>query len=364
MSKRVAIVGYGYWGPNLLRNFVALNNCEVVYCCDKDQGKLKGVHKNYPGITLTTDIGVALSDESVDAIIIATPTASHFPLAKQAIEFGKDVLIEKPMTLSFSEAKQLVELANRARKIVMVDHTFLFNDAVLKIKNLIQSGEIGDILYIDSVRVNLGLFQRDVNVIFDLASHDFSIINFILDSSPISVQAHANTHYGGNENVAYIFAEYPGEVTTHVHVSWLSPAKMRRMLIVGSKKMIVYDDIEPTEKLRIYDKGIVMEKTPKDVLQMKIGYRSGDVWLPKIEILEPLSLLAQNFIDSITSRSLPRSNGDFGARVVDILEKATKSARDKKTIMLGNGIFSSKTRQITKKQKIVRTRGRRVLNAS
>ena len=337
MSKNVALVGYGYWGPNLLRNLVSADNCEVVYCCDKDQSKLKSVRKNYPGITLTTDIEIILKDPSVDAVVLATPTSSHFPLAKQILEFGKDVLIEKPMTINYQEASQLVAMAEKNKRVIMVDHTFLFNDAVIRIKELVKSGEIGDILYVDSVRVNLGLFQKDVNVIFDLAAHDFSIINFILNGLPVSVQAHANTYYGGNENVAYIFAEYPGGVTTHVHVSWLSPAKIRRMLIVGSKKMIVYDDIEPTEKIRIYDKGVVMEKTPNEMQQLKIGYRSGDVWLPKIEIFEPLSLLVREFLNAIITRKVTKSSGEFGAQVIDVLEKATQSARGAKKILFNRG---------------------------
>lgn len=351
MSKRIALIGYGYWGPNLLRNLVSDEECEVLYVCDKDQSKLQKVHRNYPGITLTTDFELVVNDPRIDAVVVATPTSTHFQLAKQAILLGKDVLIEKPMTLSSNEANQLAEIAKKNSRIVMVDHTFLFNDAVLKIKELIKNGEIGDILYIDSVRVNLGLFQRDVNVIFDLATHDFSIINFLLDSSPVSVHAHANTHYGGNENVAYIFAEYPKGITTHVHVSWLSPAKIRRMLIVGSKKMIVYDDIEPTEKIRIYDKGVVMEKTPDDVLQMKIGYRSGDVWLPKIDIFEPLSLLIREFIKSTNTRKLPKSGVEFSAQVVEVLEKSTQSARERKKIMIKSMTTNGQEKELSRVRK-------------
>lgn len=337
MNKRVALIGYGYWGPNLLRNLISNELCEVLYCCDRDPKKLDSVRRNYPGITLATDPEILFNDGGVEAIVLAVPTALHFPIAKRALEAGKDILIEKPMTLSYLEAKQLVDLATKNKKIIMIDHTFLFNDAVMKIKDLIKSGEIGDILYIDSVRVNLGIFQKDVNVIFDLAAHDFSIINFLLESSPTSVQAHANTHYGGNENVAYVFAEYPRGITTHVHVSWLSPAKIRQMLIVGSKKMIVYDDIEPTEKIRVYDKGVVMEKTESEVEQMKLGYRSGDVWLPKVNVVEPLSLLINDFVDSTVSRRQPKSNGEFGMQVVEVLEKATQSSREMRKIMF-NGV--------------------------
>lgn len=336
MSKRIALVGHGYWGPNLLRNLIAVDECEVIYCCDKDGSKLQKIHKTYPGITLTTDIEVVLNDSLVDAIVLATPTTTHFPLAKKILERGKDILIEKPMTTTANEAKSLVNIAKKNKKIIMVDHTFLFNDAVLKIKELTTKGEIGDILYIDSVRVNLGLFQKDVNVIFDLATHDFSIINYLLGSAPINVQAHTHTHFGNHENIAYIFSEYPRGVATHVHVSWLSPAKIRQMLIVGSKKMIVYDDIEPTEKIRVYDKGIVIERDSREIEQMKIGYRSGDVWLPKIDIVEPLFLLVKEFINSIHTRKTPKSDGVFGAQVVEILEKATQSAREKKKVVIKN----------------------------
>lgn len=336
MSKNIALVGYGYWGPNLLRNLFANQDCEVAYCCDTDEKKLSGVHKVFPGITLTTDFGVVLADPTVDAVVLTTPTATHFPLGEKAILAGKDVLFEKPMTLTSREAYTLVELAKRHKRVLMVDHTFLFNDAVTKIKELLESGEIGDILYIDSVRVNLGLFQKDTNVIFDLASHDFAIINYLLQSKPLSVQAHASTHFGSYENVAYVFSEYPKGITTHVHVSWLSPAKIRQMLIVGTKKMIAYDDIEPTEKIRIYDKGVIMDRSSRDVEQMKIGYRSGDVRLPKIDITEPISLLVREFVNVINSRQVLKSSGEFGAGVVDILEKATQSAKSGKKVFFKN----------------------------
>ncbi|MBI4058786.1 Gfo/Idh/MocA family oxidoreductase [Candidatus Microgenomates bacterium] len=327
MDKRVALVGYGYWGPNLLRNLFDNSGCEVVYCCDKDQNKLKAVKKRYPSIEVTTDFDQVVKDSTIHGIVLATPTITHFPLAKKAAEHGKDVLIEKPMTLDCSHAWQLVKVARKHKRILMVDHTFLFNDAVTRIKEIIDGKELGDILYIDSVRVNLGLFQKDSNVIFDLATHDFSIINYLLGAHPKSVYAHGRVHFGQHEDVAYVFAEYLKNISASVHISWLSPAKIRRMLIVGTKKMIVYDDIEPTEKVRIYDKGVIIPKKLRELEDAKIGYRTGDVWLPKVNVVEPLSLLVQDFLNAIETRKEPKSSGTFGAQIVEILESATKSAR-------------------------------------
>lgn len=327
MNKRIALIGYGYWGPNLLRNLFDTPGCEVVYCCDKDEERLKDVKRRYPSVATTVDFNEVVKDKSIDGIVLATPTKTHFPLAKKAIANGKNVLIEKPMVLNSRQGHKLVAFAKKHKKILMVDHTFLFNDAVMKIKKIIESNEIGDILYIDSVRVNLGLFQKDSNVIFDLATHDFSIIQYILGKDPLLIHAHAGAHFGDHEEIGYIFARYPKNISVHVHVSWLSPAKIRRMLIVGTKKMIVYDDIEPTEKIRVYDKGVVINGNPRELEQAKIGYRTGDVWLPKIDIVEPLSLLTREFISALDGDKKPKSDGQFGAKIIEILENATKSAR-------------------------------------
>lgn len=336
MNKRVALVGYGYWGPNLLRNLFDTPGCDVVYCCDQDEKKLELVGKRYPGIKLTSSFDAVIKDQTIDAVVLVTPTKTHWPLARRAIKYGKDVLLEKPMTATATEARKLTALARKNKRIVMVDHTFLFNPAVTLIKKTIESGDLGGILYIDSIRVNLGLFQKDANVIFDLASHDFSIINYLLGTSPKSVSASANIHFGKNEDVAHVFADYPKGISAHVHVSWLSPVKIRQMLIVGSKKMIVYDDIEPTEKVKVYDSGVVARKLRGEVEQMKIGYRTGDVLIPKIDIVEPLSLLAKEFINALNTRGEPKSSGVFGAEVVNILESATKSARTGRGVLLKN----------------------------
>lgn len=328
MIKNLGLIGLGYWGPNLLRNFINIPNCHIRYCCDIDAAKLHEIKRKFPHILTTKEYSKILDDESIDAVILATPTSTHFDLAVAALNGGKDVLIEKPMVQNFKQAKFLVQLAKKRGKILMVDHTFLFNPAVIKIKELIDKGEIGKILYIDSTRTNLGLFQKDINVIFDLAAHDFSIIQFILGTQPKQVGAIGNSHFSNQVDVAYVTASYSGNISAHIHVSWLSPVKVRRMLITGTKKMIVYDeDTVPAEKIRVYDKGVILDGPTKNIDQIKIGYRSGDVWLPKIDVVEPLSLLAQSFVDSITSRKVLRSDGIFGSEIIKNLETATSSLK-------------------------------------
>lgn len=328
VMKRIALIGYGYWGPNLLRNLFDTKNCQVIYCCDLSKEQLKKAKKRYPSIVTTTDINKIINDPKIDGIVIATPTKTHFLIAEQALNKNKDVLIEKPMAMTVTEARTLVDLAKKKKRIVMVDHTFLFNNAVLKIKELIDKKRLGKILYIDSVRVNLGLFQSDVNVVFDLATHDFSIINFLLGSKPKSVRATGKTHFNNQEAVAYITVNYPKNVMAHIHISWLSPLKVRQMLIIGTKKMVVYNEDEVAEKIRVYDKGVLMTQ-PDELMkeQVMISYRSGDVWLPKLAIIEPLSLLTNAFIQAITKRQIPKSNGDFALEVMEVLEASNKSIR-------------------------------------
>ncbi len=324
MTHDIAIVGYGYWGPNLLRTFINIPDCTVRYCCDIDEKNLQEVKRRYPHVLTTTDFKEIISDSNIDGVVLATPTNSHFLLAQQAINAGKDVLVEKPMSTTSQEARKLVSLAQKTKRILMVDYVLLFSPAVLKIKELIDKGEIGEILYIDSTRTNLGLFQKDSNVIFDLASHEFSIVQFILGTKPTKVSATGKSHINDQVDVAYITAEYQKNIIAHVHISWLSPVKVRRMLIVGSKKMIVYDDNESSEKIKVYDKGIVREKSHNENGQIEIGYRFGDVWLPHIETIDPLTFMAQSFIDAVSSRKVTRSDGKFGAEIVEILERATK----------------------------------------
>lgn len=334
MVAKVALIGYGYWGPNLLRNLFENPHCEVKYCCDLSEERLKLAKKRYPSITLTSKLSQVIEDPEIDGIVIATPTKTHYPISKKALSFRKHVLIEKPMTMNTSQAKVLVSLAEENKVSLMVDHTFLFNDAVIKIKKLIDKGGIGKVLYIDSVRANLGLFQPDVNVIYDLASHDFSIIQYLLESKPVFIKAEGKANFNKQEDVAYVKAQYPGSVFAHVHVSWLSPLKIRRMMIVGSKKMIVYDDTEVSEKVRVYDKGVVLENGSENTELIKINYRTGDVWMPKIDAIEPLSLLMDTFIKSMKSHKLIKSGGNFCLNVMEILEAATHSLRTERRVNL------------------------------
>jgi predicted dehydrogenase len=335
--KKIALIGYGYWGQNLLRNFFETPGCEVLYCCDKDISKLKVARKRFPSVITTTNYEEIISDTELSAVVIATPTKFHFPLAKEALEAGKDVLIEKPMTLTSKEASSLVEIARKHKRIVMVDHTFIYNEAVRKIKEIIKSGSLGKILYLDSVRTNLGLFQEDSNVIFDLATHDFSIIQYLLEDTPIWLQAFGQSHYNKQEDVAYVIALYAKNISAHIHVSWLSPLKIRQFIIVGTKKMLVYDDVNPAEKIRIYEKGIdLVPGLTAKIEDRKINYRLGDAWLPNIKATEALSLVAREFMESILSRRQPISDSRMGLNVVSALEKATESAKSGKKIFFKN----------------------------
>lgn len=334
--KKIALIGYGYWGPNLLRNLFDAKDCQVVYCCDLSQERLELAKKRYPSLSITTDIEKILNDKNIDGVVIATPTKTHFPLAQKALVSGKDVLIEKPLAPNAKQAQTLAALARKEKRILMVDHTFLFNDAVTVIKKIIDSGEIGNILYINSLRTNLGPVREDTNAIFDLASHDFSIINYLLATTPKSVSTHAGTYLGAQEDIAYIFTEYPKGVIIHVHVSWLAPVRVRQMLIIGTKKMIVYDENEPSEKVGVYDKGVIVNKAPKEIQQMRIDYRIGDVWFPKVALVEPLSQLIREFIDATKTRKQPKSNGRFAADIVKILEGSTKSAHTGRKVVFKN----------------------------
>lgn len=327
--KQIALIGYGYWGPNLLRNLFDTPGCQVNYVCDLSSKRLEAAKKRYPSIQVSLNIDEIIKNPKIDGVIIATPTRTHFPIAKKALLSGKHILIEKPMTMSLKEAKILIALGKKNKKVVMVDHTFLYNDAVLKIKKLIDKKILGKILYIDCVRANLGLFQTDVNVVFDLASHDFSIISFLLNSKPKFINATGKSHFNKQEDVAYITAQYPDDIMAHVHVSWLSPLKIRKMIVIGTKKMVVYDDIEPTEKIRVYDKGIIMDISSEEVVeQIKIGYRTGDALLPKIDVIEPLSLMLKDFIQAMSYKThKTRSSGDFVLSIMEILQASNKSIR-------------------------------------
>jgi predicted dehydrogenase len=332
----IGIIGYGYWGPNLVRNFSELGGATVASVADRDKKKLELVQRRYPGITVSTNFRDLLDDPSIDAVAIATPVSTHFELGMAALKAGKHLWIEKPMTETSEQARQLVEEAERSQRVLFVDHTFVYTGAVRKMGDIIRSGDLGEVYYYDSTRVNLGLFQRDVNVISDLAVHDFSILDYMLGEHPSAVSASGINHFPGTpENLAYVTLFYDSGTIAHINVSWLAPVKVRQILIGGSNKMIAYDDLEPSEKVKIYDKGVSFTDDPKQIYEMRVGYRTGDMWAPKLDGTEALRLGGQHFVDCIENNMVPETSGHLGLRVVELVEAATSSMRDKgKTVYI------------------------------
>lgn len=324
---KIGVIGLGYWGPNLVRNLILLDKVDSVVACDVDQGRLKAASRKFPSVSLMPDFGKLLSDDSIEAVAIATPVSTHFPLAKEAMERGKHVLVEKPMTWTVAEAETLLDLAAKKGVVLMVDHTFIFTGAVRKIKQLIDSGEIGHICYFDSVRVNLGLFQHDVNVIWDLATHDISIMSYLIHENPVSVAAFGATHYNDFEDIAYVIVNFNNGLIAHFHVNWLAPAKVRQILIGGTQKMIIYNDVEPSEKVKVYDKGVTAT-SQEGIHKTLIQYRTGDMYAPKLDGSEALSLLCANFVNSISGEETPQTDGKSGWDVVRILEAAGRSLKN------------------------------------
>jgi len=323
---RIAMIGVGYWGPNLIRNFSELDDAQVVACSDLSEDRLKKIAKRYPGVKCTTNYQELLENSEIDAVVIATPVSTHYPIAKAALDRHKHVMIEKPLADSAEHALALVELARRVHCILMVDHTFIYTSAVRKIRELIDSSDLGEVLYFDSVRVNLGLFQKDINVIWDLAPHDLSIMDYLLRAEPVAISAMGASHAGnGIANIAYMTLRFPNNLIAHFHVNWLAPVKIRQTLLGCSKKMVVYDDVEPTDKIRVYDKGIVINGSPEKRYQTLVGYRTGDVLIPKIDTTEALLRVAQEFTNSIKENRAPLTDGVAGYRVVRLLEAAQKS---------------------------------------
>ncbi|MBH8561058.1 Gfo/Idh/MocA family oxidoreductase [Nostoc sp. CENA67] len=326
----IGVIGYGYWGPNLVRNFAEIPTAQVTKVSDFKPELLAKAQARYPTIQVTTDSRDIFKDPKIDAVVIATPVSTHFDLALAALQAGKHVLVEKPMTTSSEQAKRLIEEAEKRNLVLMVDHTFVYTGAVRKMHELITSKRLGDIYYYDSVRVNLGLFQHDVNVIWDLAVHDLSIMNYLLPSQPYAVSATGISHVPGEpENIAYLTLFFESNLIAHIHVNWLAPVKVRRTLIGGSQKMIVYDDLEPSEKVKIYDKGITVNGNSESVYQMLIGYRTGDMWSPQLDMTEALRTEGLHFINCIEQGSRPITDGEAGLRIVRILEAATESMRQR-----------------------------------
>ena len=325
----IAIIGYGYWGPNLLRNFSQVNNCKVKKVSDFRSDRLVIVSKTYPGIKVSTDPDDILLSKEIDAVVIATPVFTHFSLAKKALENGKHVLLEKPMTSTIKEAEELMNLAKQKGLLLMVDHTFLYTGAVMKMKQIINEKSIGEIQYFDSSRINLGLFQIDVNVLWDLAPHDISILLHLINKKPYSVNATGVSHTkNGIENVAYLTINYSENFIAHFSCSWTSPVKLRTMLIGGDKKMLVFNDLEPSEKIRIYDTGYNY-KTDEEKNRLMVDYRTGDVYIPKLESKEALFGMASDFINSIINKTEPLSNAQLGLDVIQILEASQQSIKNK-----------------------------------
>mgnify|MGYP001458478419 CR=1 FL=1 len=324
---KIGVIGYGYWGPNLVRNFFENNSFKIKIIADLNTDKLANLKKHYPSIYTTVDHNDIFEDKEIDAVIIATPISTHYKLAEKALNYNKHVLVEKPLAHSYQEALKLVELARKRKKVLMVDHTFLYADAVQKIKSLIDKGKIGKVNYFDSTRTNLGLFQTDANVIWDLAAHDVSILTYLISEKPESVQANGVSHTkNGIENISFITIKYSSGLLAHFNSSWSSPVKIRRILIGATKKMIVYDDIEPTEKIKVYDSGyeIINNKDRKRIL---IDYRIGDIYIPKVELKEALSNLVADFLKAINTGHKPISDVTLGLQVVKILSLADRSMK-------------------------------------
>jgi len=327
----VGVVGYGYWGPNLVRNFSTTPGARIVAVSDLSSNRLADVRAHFPAIKTTPYYEDMLLDPEIDAVAISTPVSTHFRLAMQALEAGKHVLVEKPLAMNSEQASILVEEAERRGLVLMVDHTFVYHGAVQRIRDLVTSGHLGRLHYFDSTRVNLGLFQRDVDVLWDLAVHDLSIMDYVLGKTPTSVAATGAAHVPGRPvNIAYLTCFFEDSLIAHINVNWLAPVKVRRTLIGGDSQMIVYDDLEPSEKVKVYDRGITLGQGPAGPdgpYEMLVGYRTGDMWAPKVSGAEALAVEAQHFVECITRGETPLTDGRAGLRIVRILEAATASLK-------------------------------------
>lgn len=325
---KIGVIGCGYWGPNLIRNFNNTSGCEMRICCDMQDDRLERIKSLFPHIETTKDHKVLLNSD-LDAVAIATPVWTHYPLAKSFLEAGKHVFVEKPLTRSSAECQELIDLAASKGLVLMVGHTFEYTAAVNKIKEIVDSGELGDILYVNSTRVNLGLFQQDINVIWDLAPHDISIINYVLEQEPVSVNAQGMSHFKeGIEDVAMTTMTFNSGTIAFIRNSWIDPNKVRSMIFVGSKKMLIYDDTSPNEKIKIYDKGVEKPDYYDNFGEFQFSYRYGDIYIPRIQEHEALSLECRHFVDCIREGKVPKSDGYSGLRVIRVIEAAEQSLRE------------------------------------
>jgi predicted dehydrogenase len=331
---RVGVIGYGYWGPNIVRNLQSLEGARVVAICDRAARSLQRARQAFPGVETTSEASEVLNSPEIDAVAVITPVWTHFELAKQALENSKHVFVEKPFTCASAQAERLIELAAQKRLTLMVDHTFLFTGAVRKIRQLVDEGTLGDLYYYDSTRVNLGLFQHDVNVIWDLAPHDLSIMDYLIQGKAEALVATGESHLNGHADVAYITVYFPGNVIAHINVNWLSPVKVRTTLIGAEKKMLVWNDLDPDEKLKVYDKGAEVTKR-EGVYEALVSYRTGDMWAPRIEQSEALRTELAHFLACIRNNERPINDGLSGLRVVQMLEAADQSLKERgKTVLL------------------------------
>jgi predicted dehydrogenase len=330
---KVAVIGLGYWGPNLVRNFLGTDGIHSVVGCDKDAQRLANIKRKFPETELSDNYADILRRDDIEIVAIATPVSSHFSLAKAALEAGKHCWVEKPFTTTVAEAETLINLAEKKGLKIMVDHTFIYTGAVRKIKDLIDKGVLGDLYYFDSVRINLGLFQHDVNVVWDLAPHDLSIMDYLIDKRPVSVSAVGSCHIGNRlENIAYLTVNFDNDVIAHFHVNWLAPVKIRTVMIGGTKSMILYDDMENSEKVKVYDRGVEV-KTKEGVYETLVQYRMGDMYAPKLDQTEALTVATQHFVDCIRDNKVPITDGIAGLNVVRILEAADSSIKQQGKII-------------------------------
>ncbi len=329
---KIGVIGYGYWGPNIVRNFYNANDATVVSVCDMNPKALQRVRRAYATMAVTTNPAEVISNPGIDAVAIVTPISHHFSLAKKALENGKHVFVEKPFTSNVRQAEDLIELAERKNLKIMVDHTFLFSGAVRKIRELVDDGTLGSLYYFDSTRVNLGLFQHDVSVVWDLAPHDLSILDYVIPPKPEAVVATGGHHLNGHADIAFITVYFPHGIVAHVNVNWLSPVKVRTTLIGGTEKMLVWNDLEPDEKIKVYDKGVQIT-SGQGIYDLLVSYRSGDVWAPRVEQTEALKLELEYFSDCILRDRIPLNDGAAGLRVVRMLEAADLSLKGRGAII-------------------------------
>lgn len=328
-APRVAVVGLGYWGPNLVRNFYALLGENLRACCDQKSQRGRFILQNYPSVRFTDDLEAILADPDIDAVAVATPVDTHYLLAKAVLTAGKSVLVEKPMCSTVEQAEELVNLADRNGKVLMVDHTFVYNPAVRKMKEIVDSGQLGELLFVDSIRINLGIFQPDVNVVWDLAPHDLSIVQYLVGRSPRSLSAFGAAHAGnGIESIAYINLDFGDGLIANFHVNWLSPVKIRHTVVGGRKRSLIYNDLDPIEKVKIYDSGITVRHDDLEGRRRQlIEYRTGDIWAPHIAQQEPLRTMVTHFVECLREHRRPMTDGRAGLEIVRILDAAQRSIK-------------------------------------